>query len=123
MSLLWTELNHSPKGEIKCVFILGWNLYQDLRNGREEVEAKHEGGGNGEKKGVGLKMTAHVPEDPAKEAASLPLPRVGSVYLGDYKGSVNTRAAPRPAGCSLLLSVEMASPFPHTPAHPTGLLA
>lgn len=50
MSLLWTKLNHSQKGEVKYIFILDWNLYHDSWNGREKVEEekqedKNDGGG------------------------------------------------------------------------------
>lgn len=67
VSLLWTELNHSQKGEIKYIFILDWNLYPDSWNGREQVEeeekqkGKKDKGEEGRKKrgrreGWGMKM-------------------------------------------------------------------
>ena len=55
MSLLWTELNHSRKGEIKYVFILDWNLYHDSWNGRkkgkEEKQEDKKDRGAGRKEG------------------------------------------------------------------------
>ena len=70
MSLLWTELNHSRKGEIKYVFILDWNLYHDSWNGRKkEKEEKQE---DKKDRGVGRKegragnwkwFPLHLPEE------------------------------------------------------------
>ena len=59
MSLLWTELNHSQKGEIKYIFILDWNLYHDSWNGREKgeeekLEDKKDRGGGEKRVGGGI---------------------------------------------------------------------
>lgn len=69
MSLLWTELNHSQKGEIKYIFILDWNLYHDSWNGREKGEEKLEDKkdrGEGRKEGGGGNwkwFPVHLPEE------------------------------------------------------------